>query len=63
MKELTYEKAFEELQKIVAKMQEEMVGVDELAEQSKRAAFLIKFCQEKLRSTEDEIKSLFDEQG
>lgn len=61
MEKITYKEAFEELQQIVNDMQNEMVGIDELAEQSKRAAFLIKFCQEKLRTTETEINSLFEE--
>ncbi|KAA3638670.1 MAG: exodeoxyribonuclease VII small subunit [Bacteroidetes bacterium] len=60
MEELNYQKAFEELQQIVKSMQEEMTSIDELTEQSKRAAFLINFCQEKLRKTEEEINSLFD---
>ncbi len=62
MKELTYQTAFEELQQIVQAMQDEMIGIDELAEQSKRAAYLIKFCQEKLRNTESEVSSLFGEE-
>ncbi len=60
MEDLNYQKAFEELQHIIKSMQEEMTSIDELAEQSRRAAFLIKFCQEKLRKTEEEINSLFD---
>jgi exodeoxyribonuclease VII small subunit len=58
---LTYETAYEELRQIVQAMQNEMTGIDELAEQSKRAAFLIKFCQEKLRNTASEINDLFEE--
>lgn len=60
MEEFNYQKAFEELQQIVSSMQEEMTSIDDLAEQSKRAAFLINYCQEKLRKTEEEINALFD---
>jgi exodeoxyribonuclease VII small subunit len=62
MKKLTYQTAFDELQQIVQAMQNEMIGIDELAEQSKRAAYLIKYCQEKLRNAESEISSLFEEE-
>lgn len=59
-KELNYDKALSELQEIVAELQEEMVSVEDLSNKSKRAAELVKFCQEKLRKTEEELKGLFD---
>ena len=58
-KKLTYESAMEELQTIVNQLQEEAVNVDELSAKVKRAAELVKFCQEKLRSTEEELGGLF----
>jgi exodeoxyribonuclease VII small subunit len=63
MKDLSYQEAFAELQKIIEALQEEMVDIDELTEKSKRAAFLIKYCSEKLRQTESEIKNLFDSEA
>ncbi|MBI5917470.1 MAG: exodeoxyribonuclease VII small subunit [Bacteroidetes bacterium] len=51
----TYESALQELQAIVAQLQEEAVGMDDLSEKVNRAAELIKFCREKLRTTEEEV--------
>ncbi len=55
----SYEEALKELQVIVQQLQQNEIGVDDLAAKVKRAAALIKFCREKLRSTEDEIQNLF----
>lgn len=58
--ELTYEQALAELQAIVADLQEDAIGIDELAEKSERAADLIRFCRERLRRTEERLETLFD---
>lgn len=55
---LTYDTALRELQNIVNALQEDALGIDELSTQVKRAAVLIQFCKEKLRSTEEEVKGL-----
>ncbi len=57
-KSLNYQSAMQELQGIVAQLQEEAVGIDQLTEKVKRAAELIRFCREKLRSTEQEIEEM-----
>jgi exodeoxyribonuclease VII small subunit len=59
--ELTYEKALQELQGITQDLQEGKIGIDALAAQLQRAAELIRFCREKLRSVETEIGGLFEE--
>lgn len=56
----TYQNAYNELQNIVAKMQNEEIGLDELSKQVKRAASLIKMCKEKLRDVEKEIEESLD---
>ena len=56
MAENSYQKAYSELQSIVAKMQNEEIGLDELGKEVKRAAELIKMCKEKLRDVEKEIE-------
>ena len=61
MKKLSYESALEELQQIIQKLQEGSTSMDELADKSKRAKELISFCKEKLRTTEDVVKTLFEE--
>lgn len=59
--EMTYESALEELQGITQNLQEGKIGIDELAAQLQRAAELIRFCREKLRSVEKDIEGLFEE--
>ena len=56
----SYEEALQELQQIVAQLQEDAVSVDELSEKVKRAAELIAYCREKLRTTEENLEGLFE---
>ena len=56
----TYEEALKELQEIVGLLQEEAVSIDDLSDKVKRAAELIKYCKEKLRSTGEELETLFE---
>lgn len=58
--EITYEKAIAELQSLVNDLQEDAIGIDQLSVKIERAAELIRFCREKLRSTEEEIDRLFE---
>ena len=55
---LTYEAAYNELRAIAADIETGSVPVDILAEKVKRAAVLIEFCQQKLRSTESEVTNI-----
>lgn len=59
-KEMTYSKAMQELEGIVAKMQSETCDIDALTGYTKRAAELIKFCREKLFKTDEEIKKCIE---
>jgi exodeoxyribonuclease VII small subunit len=52
---MTYESAYKELAAIANEIEMESISVDILAEKIKRASDLISFCQEKLRSTEEEV--------
>lgn len=54
----TYEEAYNELADIARAIETESVSVDILAEKVKRAAELIAFCQNKLRSTETEVNKI-----
>lgn len=56
MEEMTYTKAMQELEGIVAKMQSDNCDIDALAGYTKRAAELIKYCREKLFTTDEEVK-------
>ena len=53
--ETKYEAAFAQLQDIVRKMENDEYNIDEIAVQLKEAQRLIKFCKDKLTSTEQEI--------
>ena len=54
----TYSEAFEELQQIVAEIEDGQIAVDELAEKVKRAAVLIRICKTKLTSTEENVAAI-----
>jgi len=54
----TYEEAYSELKKIASEIENESVSVDVLAENVKRASYLITYCQTKLRSTEQEVNNI-----
>lgn len=61
MKTLSYEKAYADLEEIVALLESEKVPLDLLEEKIKNATALITFCQTKLRNTEDEFKKALAE--
>jgi exodeoxyribonuclease VII small subunit len=56
--EPNYQSAWTELQKIVNDLQGGNVGIDELSAKIERAAELVRFCRERLRSTEDAVGRL-----
>ena len=60
-KKITYSQAIEELEQIVAEIEEGSVSIDELSEKVKRAAVLLKICREKLTSTENDVKQILKE--
>lgn len=55
---MKYAEAFEELQQIIADMEDGEISVDELSEKVKRAAMLIKVCKSKLSSTEEDVSKI-----
>lgn len=60
-KEIKYTEAFEELQQIVADIEDGEIGVDELSVKVKRASELIKICKAKLTSTEEDVNLILKE--
>jgi exodeoxyribonuclease VII small subunit len=52
---LKYEEALAQLETIVRKMEDGEYNIDEIAAQLKDAQRLIKFCQDKLTKTEEEL--------
>lgn len=57
---LTYSKAMEELNSIVEKMQSDSCDIDSLAAYTTRALQLLKFCKEKLFTTDTEVKKCLE---
>jgi exodeoxyribonuclease VII small subunit len=60
-KEPNYADAFEELQLIVSEIEGGGISVDELSAKVKRAALLIKICQDKLSATEEDVNRILKE--
>jgi exodeoxyribonuclease VII small subunit len=60
--ELKYEQAYQELQTIVHRMENDELDIDQMSEQLKRAQQLIKLCKDKLTKTYEEIKKILAEQ-
>jgi exodeoxyribonuclease VII small subunit len=56
-----YTEAFEELQQIVADIEDGEISVDELSLKVKRASELIKICKEKLSATEEDVQEILKE--
>lgn len=53
-----YEQAMAELESIVARVENNEMGIDDLTVQLRRAQKLIKFCRERLLKTESEVKKI-----
>jgi exodeoxyribonuclease VII small subunit len=59
-KEKTYTEALQELQSILAKIENDDIDVDILTVETQKAVELIKFCKKKLYQTDSEIKKILD---
>jgi exodeoxyribonuclease VII small subunit len=59
----TYEAQIAELEAIVAAIESEAIGVDELAAKVKRAAELLRNCQTVLQATGKEIDDILKDMG
>jgi exodeoxyribonuclease VII small subunit len=55
---MNYQQAIEELEAIVAEIENENIGMDELSIKVKKASELIKFCRKTLNATEAEVQSI-----
>ena len=63
MENMTYSKAVAELEAIVAKMQSDNCDIDSLAGYTSRALELLKYCKEKLFTTDQEVKKCLEALG
>lgn len=59
--QINYMEAFQELQDIVAAMEDGEIDLDNLSEKVKRASFLIGICKNKLTSTEENVQQILQE--
>jgi exodeoxyribonuclease VII small subunit len=60
-KEFSFNEAVIEIEDILRNIESGNLDVDKLSVEVKRASELIKQCQKKLRTTEEEINSIFKE--
>jgi exodeoxyribonuclease VII small subunit len=60
-KDLSYQKAMDELESIVKKIEQNEPDVDELNDLVVRAVELVKYCKTKLKTTEDQINNNLEE--
>ena len=60
-KDPNYVDAYEELQQIVADIEDGEISVDELSIRVKRASELIRICKGKLTSTEEDVNQILKE--
>lgn len=58
-KEFSFNQAVNEIEKILRNIESGALDVDRLSVEVKHASELIRECQKKLRSTEEEINSIF----
>lgn len=61
--DMKYEDAMRELERIVARMENEEPDIDSLGEQLRRAQQLIKLCKAKITKTDKEIKDILESDG
>jgi len=57
----TYTEAISELENIVSIMQSDSCDIDSLADHTRRALMLLKFCKEKLTKTDEELKKCLEQ--
>jgi len=57
---ITYDKAKSELEQILEELEGGEVGIDQLAKLVKRANELIKLCKDKLKATDEEVKTILE---
>jgi exodeoxyribonuclease VII small subunit len=60
-KEFSFNDAVQKIEEILKNIESGDLDVDKLSSEVRRASELIKQCQKKLRTTEEEINSIFKE--
>ena len=62
MQQMKYEEAVNRLEEIVKKMENDELGIDQMAQQLKEAQQLIKLCKDRLTKVDADIKAVMDAQ-
>ena len=60
-KKISYNEAMTEIEEILAKIENEELDVDELAEKVKRVSVLLKTCKDKLHKTNQQVEQVLKE--
>jgi exodeoxyribonuclease VII small subunit len=60
--EITYKEAVEEIERILGKIEEGALDVDELTVNVKRVTELLNICKQKLQKTESEVSKILKEE-
>ena len=55
---ISYEKAYSELEAIINQLESDALSIELLAEKVSRAAYLLEFCTQKMRSIEADIQQI-----
>jgi len=59
--EVAYRDAIEELESILEEIEDDDVGLDDLAEKVERASELVEICRNKIDDTEMQVQSIIDD--
>lgn len=62
MKDIKYEEAVRQLEKIVNKMESGELDIDSMAAQLKKVQELVKLCKDKLKRTDADIQKLLEKE-
>lgn len=60
---MKYEEAIQQLETIVAQIENNELDIDQLTDRLKEAQKLIKWCKDKLYKTDEKIKALLNVEG
>jgi len=60
-KSFSYTKAMQEVEQILSALEKDNPDIDEMSERVKRAVDLLQACKDKLYSTDEEIKRVFEQ--
>ncbi|MFO8087619.1 MAG: exodeoxyribonuclease VII small subunit [Bacteroidales bacterium] len=59
--QITYTKAYEQLQSIIREMENSNISIDELDEKVKQASGLLSICRKKLFEVEENVQKVLEE--